>query len=387
MAARGMGARGARAGARAARVRAGGAAGAAAAGERADAPLLGRSPEELKRWVEGYGERGFRGKQVYDQIMRGSRTVEDMSNLPLSLRGRLEAEGISVGRSTVHSRVESPDGTVKLLLRLSDHRVVETVGIPAENARKPRLTVCVSSQVGCAMRCAFCATGQGGFSRNLEPHEIMDQVLHVREDFGKRVTNIVFMGMGEPMHNLRGVVPALKFFNNDLGIGARNITVSTVGVPNTLARLAEHKLQSVLAVSLHAPTQDLRKQIVPTATAYPLEAIMEDTRSYSEATGRRVSFEYVLLSHVNDEPEHALQLARLLKRHGQRTSHVNLIPFNTIDDTEFKRPSRNRVKRFERALKGEGIQVSIRETRGDEASAACGQLKNANQKLPLPDAA
>ena len=351
------------------------------------APLLGRSPEELKVWMEGHGERGFRGKQVYDQILKGSQTVADMTNLPLALRGRLEAEGVTVGRSNVHSRVEARDGTVKFLLRLADHRVVETVGIPADRARKPRLTVCVSSQVGCAMRCAFCATGQGGFSRNLEPHEIMDQVLHVREHFGRRVTNVVFMGMGEPMHNMRGVVPALKFFNDDLGIGARNITVSTVGVPNTLARLAQHKLQSVLAVSLHAPTQELRQRIVPTASAYPLEAIMEDTRMYWEATGRRVSFEYVLLAHVNDEEEHAQELARLLKRHGQASSHVNLIPFNTIDDAEFERPSRNRVKSFERVLKAQGIQVSIRETRGDEASAACGQLKNANQKLPLPEIA
>ena len=213
--------------------------------------------------------------------------------------------------------------------------------------------------------------------------------------------------------NLKNVLEAQTFMNKELGIGARHITISTVGVPNTLARLAAAKLQSILAVSLHAPNQKLREEIIPTAGSYPLEAIMQDCAAYFQETGRRVSFEYVLLNEVNDEVEHANELARLLRRHRAmqvraaarsptRTggfpsaltrrgalrflnlqSHVNLIPFNVIEEAPYQRPSRNRVKRFEKALRGHGIKTSIREQRGDEAQAACGQLRNAHQKNPL----
>jgi 23S rRNA (adenine2503-C2)-methyltransferase len=205
----------------------------------------------------------------------------------------------------------------------------------------------------------------------------------VQEEFGKRVTNIVFMGMGEPLLNVPSVMRAHEILNTEVGIGARHITISTVGVPNAIMRLAGYDTQSTLAVSIHAPNQKLRESIVPSAKAYPLSALMSDCVQYFEATGRRVTFEYCLLAGENDGQEHAEELAALLRKHGNMRSHVNLIPWNPVDESEFKRPSRNSVRRFVAVLEKAGIGCSIRETRGLEAAAACGQLRNSNQKTPL----
>jgi len=234
------------------------------------------------------------------------------------------------------------------------------------------------------MACTFCATGKMGFSRNLTAGEIVDQVIHIQDRFrDQRVSNIVYMGMGEPMMNLRNVVQSEQFINKGLGIGARNITVSTVGVPNTIAKLAEDKLQIILAISLHAPNQKLREELIPTAKSYPLQALMEDCVRYFQATGRRVSFEYILISGVNDDLSHARELADLLQSHGNdlMRSHVNIIPWNAIDDSDFQKPSRNRVMAFMRQLKSSGVSsVSVRRARGAEDAAACGQLRNTLQK-------
>jgi len=251
--------------------------------------------------------------------------------------------------------------------------------------KKKRLTVCVSSEIGCPLRCVFCATGKGGFSRNLLPHEIIDQVLTVQEQFKERVSNIVFMGMGEPLLNLPSVVAAFKALNEDVKIGARHITISTVGVPNTIKQLAKHKLQITLAVSLHAPTQELRRKIVPSAAVYPIEALMADCKEYSVETGRRVSFEYTLLAGVNDQVEHGEELVRLLKRWELLQCHVNVIPWNPVDESEFERPSKGAVHRFVQTLEGAGVAVNVRQTRGLEAAAACGQLRNRYQKQPLEE--
>jgi len=340
--------------------------------------LLGRTVTELEDKAIELGEKKFRGKQIYQHLVRGVNTIDDMTSLSKELRGKLKESGYTVGRANVKAANKSKDGTEKLLLELSDGNVVECVGIPVDDANRDRLTVCVSSQVGCAMKCSFCATGKMGFTRNLTAGEIVDQVFHIQERFeGSRVSNVVFMGMGEPMMNLKEVVKAEQFLNKDLGIGARHITISTVGVPNTIRRLSEHNLQVILAVSLHAPNQELREQLIPTAKVYPLDAIMEDCVHYFQQTGRRVSFEYLLIDGVNDELSHAKELARLLRSHDQlMRSHVNLIPWNAIDDSEFKRPSRNRVVAFQRALKREGVgSVSVRKTRGAEEAAACGQLR------------
>ncbi|GAB4823741.1 hypothetical protein N2152v2_010787 [Parachlorella kessleri] len=321
--------------------------------------VLGRSLEELQVLVKAAGQPAFRAKQLRDGVLQGARNLGDITNLPKSFRAQLQEQGVHTGRSVVHHVVTARDGTRKFLLQLFDGLVVEAVGIPVDDTDKPRLTVCVSSQVGCPMRCTFCATGKGGFARNLLPHEICDQVMTVQEQFGQRVSNVVFMGMGEPLLNLPSVLRAYEILNKDLGIGARHITISTVGVPNAIARLAARQLQSTLAVSIHAPTQALREQVVPSARAYPLEALMQDCTEYFRVTGRRVTFEYTLLAGVNDSPQHAEQLAALLRRHdADMRSHVNVIPWNPVDESEFKRPTKGAVAAFVSALEQRRVPVS-----------------------------
>ncbi|MBF2065442.1 MAG: 23S rRNA (adenine(2503)-C(2))-methyltransferase RlmN [Calothrix sp. C42_A2020_038] len=330
-------------------------------------PLLGASLDELTAWVVSQGQAAYRGKQLHDWIYnKGVRSLADISSFPK--QWRTELGDIPIGRSTEHYRSVASDGTIKYLLRLSDGQIVETVGIPTEN----RLTVCVSTQVGCPMACDFCATGKGGFKRNLTRTEIVDQVLTVQEDFQRRVSNIVFMGMGEPLLNLDHVLGALHSINKDIGIGQRNLTVSTVGIRNRIRQFAQNNLQVTLAVSLHAPNQKLREQIIPSARSYPIEDLLAECREYVEITGRRATFEYILLAGVNDLPEHALELSRRLRGF---QSHVNLIPYNPISEVDYQRPKPERINNFVKVLKQQHIAVSVRYSRGLEADAACGQLR------------
>uniref|UniRef100_A0A7N0V770 Radical SAM core domain-containing protein n=1 Tax=Kalanchoe fedtschenkoi TaxID=63787 RepID=A0A7N0V770_KALFE len=317
--------------------------------------LLGLSETELQQLALDFGQQSYRGKQLHQLLYkRKVKEIQDFSHLPLAFRNELQDAGWRVGRSPIHQSVTAADGTIKILIKLEDNRLVETVGIPVvDDKGTVRLTACVSSQVGCPLRCAFCATGQGGFSRNLQKHEIVEQVLAIEELFNQRVTNVVFMGMGEPMMNLKSVVGAHQCLNKDIEIGQRMITISTVGVPNTIKKLASHKLQSTLAV-----------------------------RDYFQETGRRVTFEYTLLAGVNDEAAHAVELAELLHEYG-RGYHVNLIPYNPIEGSEFRRPYRKAIAAFSAALESRRITTSVRQTRGPDASAACGQLRNQFQKTPL----
>ncbi len=350
-------------------------------------PLLGRSLAELTEWMQQQGQPSYRGKQLHQWIYeRGARSLTDIS--VFSKQWRAEMAAVEMGRSQIHYRSVATDGTVKFLLRLADGHIIEAVGIPTFDWRSPkpsssagsggsrppldRLTVCVSSQVGCPMACDFCATGKGGFVRNLATHEIVDQVLTVQEDFQHRVSNIVFMGMGEPMLNLDNVVAAIRCLNQDIGIGQRLITVSTVGIPGRIQRFAEHHLQVTLAVSLHASNQATREQLIPSAHPYPLEALLDECRDYVRLTGRRVTFEYILLAELNDRPEHALELASHLRGF---QSHVNLIPYNPIHEADYQRPNEQRIQAFVNVLKQKHIAVSVRYSRGLEADAACGQLR------------
>ncbi|MDZ8238820.1 MAG: 23S rRNA (adenine(2503)-C(2))-methyltransferase RlmN [Nostoc sp. ChiQUE01a] len=338
-------------------------------------PLLGATVAELTAWVQQQGQPAYRGKQLHEWIYhKGVRSLCDISVFPKQWRA--EVAEIPIGRSTLHYRSVAPDGTVKYLLRLADGQIIETVGIPTLGERgdgpKSRLTVCVSTQVGCPMACDFCATGKGGYKRNLARHEIVDQVLTVQEDFQQRVSNVVFMGLGEPLLNTENVLAALKSLNQDVGIGARSLTVSTVGIRDRIRQLAQHHLQITLAVSLHAPNQALREKLVPSARAYPLEDLLTECRDYVEITGRRVTFEYILLAGVNDLPEHALELSKRLRGF---QNHVNLIPYNPIEEVDYKRPSRDRIQAFLNVLKEQQIAVSVRYSRGLEADAACGQLR------------
>ncbi|MBE9232342.1 23S rRNA (adenine(2503)-C(2))-methyltransferase RlmN [Cuspidothrix issatschenkoi LEGE 03284] len=330
-------------------------------------PLLGASVTELTAWVQQQGQPSYRGKQLHDWIYhKGVRSLADISVFPKNWRSELA--DIPIGRSSLHYRSVAPDGTVKYLLQLTDGEIVETVGIPSDK----RLTVCVSTQVGCPMACDFCATGKGGYKRNLTRAEIVDQVLTVQEDFQQRVSNVVFMGMGEPLLNTENVILAIKSINQDVGIGARSLTLSTVGIRDRILQVAQHQLQITLAVSLHAPNQALREQLIPSAKPYPIEDLLAECREYIEITGRRVTFEYILLAGVNDLPEHALELSKRLRGF---QSHVNLIPYNPIQEVDYKRPTRDGIETFVNVLQQQNTAVSVRYSRGLEADAACGQLR------------
>lgn len=330
--------------------------------------LLGKSLPELTDWVQQQGQPSYRGKQLYQWLyQKGARSLLDITVFPKQWREEHQEQ--EIGRSHIDYFNTAPDGTRKYLLKLKDGLIVETVGIPTAK----RLTVCVSSQVGCAMACDFCATGKEGFTRNLKAHEIIDQILTVQEDFNQRVSNVVFMGMGEPLLNLPEVIKAIQSINQDVGIGARNLTVSTVGLPRKILDLAEHKLQITFAVSLHASNQKLRQSLIPSAVHYPLSELLNDCKEYVNITGRRVTFEYVLLAGVNDLPEHAHELARQVR--GFQT-HVNLIPYNPISEADYQRPTPERIKEFTQILEQQKIAVSVRYSRGLEADAACGQLRS-----------
>jgi len=343
-------------------------------------PLLGLGQAELEAWATAQGQAPFRGRQLHDWLYaKGARSLDAISVLPKVWREALMREPPPgafdwSGRSRELHRSVARDGTTKLLLATSDGLSIETVGIPASD----RLTVCVSTQVGCPMACRFCATGKGGLQRSLAVHEIVDQVLSVREVMEQRPSHVVFMGMGEPLLNIDAVLTAIDCLCRDLGMAQRQITVSTVGVPHTLPTLAERSLerlgraQFTLAVSLHAPDQRLREELIPTARAYPLEHLLEDCRRYVAITGRRVSFEYILLGGLNDLPRHAVALAQLLRGF---QSHVNLIAYNPIEEEEFQRPNPAAVEAFRRALEQRHIAVSVRASRGLDADAACGQLR------------
>ncbi|NCO75332.1 MAG: 23S rRNA (adenine(2503)-C(2))-methyltransferase RlmN [Cyanobacteria bacterium] len=329
--------------------------------------LLGKSLPQLTQWITQQGQPSYRGKQLYQWLYeKGANSWQDMTVFPQ--KWRESQDNNIIGRSQINYCSIAPDQTRKYLLKLADGLIIEAVGIPTSK----RLTVCVSSQVGCIMGCDFCATGKGGFTRNLKAHEIIDQILTVQKEFGERVSNVVFMGMGEPLLNLPEVIKAVKTINEDIGIGQRSLTISTVGLPQKILELAHHQLQITFAVSLHASNQEVREKLIPSANHYPLSQLLKECREYVKITGRRVTFEYILLAGVNDLPHHAKELAQHLR--GFQT-HVNLIPYNPISEADYQRPSKERVNDFLNQLKQENIAVSVRYSRGLEADAACGQLR------------
>lgn len=298
-----------------------------------------------------------------------------MTNLPASLRERLSRE-FTIGAATPGAALmDAEEGTEKVLLSFRDGEAIETVLMREGNRR----TVCVSTQVGCPIGCAFCATGRMGFHRDLSPGEIALQVLFYARKLkaeGERVTHVVFMGMGEPLLNYDATLKAIRNLNHPWGLnlGARRFTVSTVGIVPEILRLAGEGLQVNLAISLHAPWDDLRERLVPAARKYPIAEILEAAEEYVRATKRRITYEYVLIAGVNDSPEAARALARLLRG---RLAHVNLIPFNPAPGLPFRRPSLRRVEGFKRELLSRGIDVTVRYSRGVRIQAGCGQLRAA----------
>jgi 23S rRNA (adenine2503-C2)-methyltransferase len=339
--------------------------------------LLGLSTEELCLLAQAEGVPRYRGKQIAAWVYgRGAHTIEAMDNLPRELRARLAGK-YQVGRSRVAAVRNSADGTVKLLLEMPDGATVETVGLPYPD----RYSCCVSTQVGCAMGCLFCATGTG-CTRNLTAGEIVDQVLTVREaaqplppapaDTPLRIDHVTFMGMGEPLLNYEATLKALGLLNVELGIGARNLTVSTAGIVPGIIRLAAEKLQVTLAVSLHAPDDRLRNRLMPGLTQWTIAEVLNACRTYLVQTGRRITFEYCLLDRENDGQAEALQLVKILRG---LNCHVNLIPFNNVAGLSHRPSLPDRVRIFRETLARGGIQVTQRVQRGAEIDAACGQLR------------
>ena len=338
-------------------------------------------PEEMEKLVIDMGYPRYRADQILLPLYyKFPKKISDIKQLPKKLIEELNDAGYTIGSAKETHRVVSEDGdTTKLLLNLTNEKSVETVLMqyePTKIGGHPRSTICVSTQIGCAMGCVFCATGQMGFETNLKAEQIISQVIHFEEILrqrGEHVTNLVFMGMGEPMANYDEMIRAVKILTHPrgFGLGQRHITISTIGIKSGIERLADENLQIGLAISLHAPTNDLRKKLVPTATPNSVEEIIESGYNYFKRTGRRVTFEYALMDGVNDSPDIANNLAKLLQGNG---SHVNLIPINPTAG-DFKRPSNNRVHEFERILSKAGINCTIRVEKGTEISAACGQLR------------
>lgn len=348
--------------------------------------LLGLNTDELRVLVQEEGEPAYRGNQLAEWIYRrGAHTFEEMTNLPNELRAWLRVK-YEVGRTQVVSVQRSRDGTFKLLLAMHDGAKVESVGLPYED----RLSCCLSTQVGCSVSCVFCATGLSGYTRNLTAGEIVDQILAVQEavrnhplqidSLSGRIDHATFMGMGEPLLNYVATLKAVRLLNRELGIGARNLTVSTVGFVPGILRLACEKLQITLAVSLHAPTDDLRRQLIPRMTKWSVAEIVDGCREYVKQTGRRVTFEYCLLDGVNDGDAEAYELARVLRG---LNCHVNLIPYNPVSGLAFRAPSPKRVKAFRKMLDGACIEVTQRVQRGADIDAACGQLRRRGMEALL----
>jgi 23S rRNA (adenine2503-C2)-methyltransferase len=313
----------------------------------------------------------FRAKQLERWLYsRGARSFSEMTDLPAGLRETL-AGRLDLPSAEIVTRQDSADGTRKYLVRFADGVTVEVVGLPTTD----RLTVCFSTQAGCAMGCAFCATGKAGLARNLGPGEMVDQVRLVAVDFGRRVTNAVAMGQGEPFANYDASLGALRFLNaadDELGIGARHITVSTCGLVSGIRRFAEEPEQFTLAISLHSAVQTTRDKLMPGVSGIDLQVLRNTLVTYAEHTGRRPSLEYALIDRVNDTDDELAALVRFAKN---KLVHVNLIPVNPVAESGFRRSSDARIRAFERGLREAGIEVSLRAERGTDIDAACGQLR------------
>ena len=345
--------------------------------------LLGFTIKDLENVALDYGQAAFRGRQIYNWIYNfknKKKNIDQIDALPLDFRRKLKDDGFRVSDISIQEKNLANDGTLKLLLSTGDYESIECVGIPTEK----RLTACLSSQVGCPMDCKFCATGKEGLKRSLKVSEILDQILFIENEMNRKVTNIVFMGMGEPLLNIDELLLSIRSINEDFQISQRKITVSTVAVPKMIKKLSTKSFQILgncqftLAISLHASNQKIRKTIIPSAKNYEIKNIIEDCKQYVRDTGRRVSFEYLMLSGINDKLEHANELCNLLRGF---QCHVNLIQYNQIDEVDFKRASLKNLKLFQSTLSSKGIAVSLRKSRGLDKNAACGQLRqNARNK-------
>jgi len=348
--------------------------------------LLGLRPGEVDALLSSLGAEPYRANQLLQAIYRdGASSLAAVATLPRSLRATLAAAGWEIGTPAAVRTVSNAGGdTTKALLRFDDGTLIETVLMQYERrAGRARNTVCVSTQAGCAMGCTFCATGQMGFERNLSAAEVVQQVMHfarLLQAQDDHITNLVFMGMGEPLANYAGTLQAVRILSDPraFGLGQRHITISTVGIVRAIDRLAAERLQVNLAISLHAPNDALRCQLVPTAGPTSVADLVAAAKRYFRATGRRVTYEYALIAGVNDSSEVAGELGRLL---GPVGAHLNVIPLNPTAGI-FRRPARASVREFRRTLLAAGVNCTVRIEKGSEISAACGQLRT-GERVPM----
>ena len=332
--------------------------------------LKNLTENEMKDFLVSIGEKKFRGSQIFSWVYRGIRDFDEMNNIPKSLREKLRETSV-IGNIDIDLRLESKiDNTKKYLFLLNDGNIIETVAMEYES----RLTVCVSNQVGCRMGCRFCASTIDGLERNLEPWEILDQIMKVQEDLGKRVSNIVMMGSGEPLDNFENSKKFLELVNekNGLNIGYRHITLSTCGLVDKIYELADMEIPINLAISLHSPFDEERQEIMPVAKSYSIEDIIKACNYYISKTNRRITFEYSLIKGKNDSEREAKRLSELLRG---MLCHVNLIPINPIEERDFEKPDMEYINRFKNYLDKKNIPVTIRNSMGADISGACGQLR------------
>ena len=337
--------------------------------------LTSLTQPELAAILKELGQPAFRAKQVFSWLHKGVRSYDEMTNLPKTLRDAL-AEKYPIHAPKVLRKQESQkDGTIKYLWQLSDGNCVETVLMRYHYGN----TVCISTEVGCAMGCAFCASTIGGLVRRLEPFEMLDEVLFTQIDSGLPVSHIVLMGIGEPLDNFDNVMRFLELVNSPDGmnISMRHISLSTCGLIPKIDALAEKKLQISLAVSLHGPNNEKRSKVMPVNKAYPIEPLLDACRRYYDKTGRRIHFEYAMIDGLNDGEEDARELLRRLKGLG---AHVNMIPLNHVEESPLKPSSRTAVARFQKILEDGGVTATVRRTLGSDIDASCGQLRRKYNK-------
>jgi 23S rRNA (adenine2503-C2)-methyltransferase len=334
--------------------------------------ILSMSAADLEAWLVAHDAPAYRRRQVWGWFARGAASFEEMHDIPKPLRVALENEVRSTSLRSVATTQADRGLTSKTLYELDGGHSVEAVVMRYSD----RSTLCISSQAGCPIGCPFCATGKFPFGRNLKAHEIVEQALDAVRRLateGRRLSHVVFMGMGEPMANYQAVIESVRRIADPelLGISPRRIVLSTSGLIPRIEQLGGEKLPVTLAISLHAARDDLRDVLVPINRKYPLEDLITASQGYAEKTGRRVSYEWVLLGGVNDTERDAKELGRLLRR---KLAHVNLIPFNPVEDTPYRAPDRAAIRRFKEMVEGQGLNVTVRDTRGRDADAACGQL-------------
>ena len=332
--------------------------------------LKSQTLPELTATLKELGQPAFRGKQVYTWLHKGVRSYDEMTNLSKDLRNLL-AEKFPIRAPEVVRKQESKkDGTIKYLWKLSDGNCVETVLMRYNYGN----TVCISTEVGCRMGCAFCASTIGGLVRRLEPYEMLDEVLFTQIDSGLPISRIVLMGIGEPLDNFDNVLRFLELVNSEEGmnISMRHISLSTCGLVPKIDELAAKKLQISLAISLHGPNNEIRSKVMPVNKAYPIEELLDACRRYFDATGRRIHFEYAMIDGVNDSVDHAKELLRRLKG---LPAHFNLIPLNHVEESPLKPSTRQAVQRFQKILEDGGIPATVRRSLGGDIDASCGQLR------------